>query len=301
MEPNSKSLLQKSLPARREKWGKTLSQICAWLIIFLVALIVFFLAFKGSLLFYENHVKLTSFLFGTTWQPTSGSYGALPLIVGSSLVSLASVILCAPLAIGAAVMMSEIVSPQIAGWLKIGLEILVGIPAVIYGLLGILLVVPGLRSLFGGTGYGWLAAAIVLAVMILPTLVSLSLDAFNGVPQKYRQAAYALGATKLQVWSTVVAPMSLPRLKTALIFSFAQAFGEAVAVQMVVGNAALFPTSINSPAATLTSVITIGLADAVPGSEEINALWSLAFVLLLMSLVFNLIAHYLIWRRKHEF
>lgn len=301
MEPRSKSLLQKSLSARREKRGKILSQICAWSIIFSVALIIFFLAFKGSLLFYENHVKLANFVFGTKWQPTTGSYGALPLIIGSSLVSFASVILCAPLAIGAAVMMSEIVSPKIAGWLKIGMEVLVGIPAVIYGLLGILLIVPGLRWLFGGTGYGWLAAAIVLAVMILPTLVSLSLDAFNGVPQKYRQAAYALGATKLQVWSTIVAPMSVPRLKTALIFSFSQAFGEAIAVQMVVGNAALFPTSINSPAATLTSVITIGLADAVPGSEEINALWSLAFVLLLMSLIFNLIAHYLIWRRKHEF
>lgn len=301
MESISKSLFQKSRSARREKRGRIFSQICAWLITFSVALIIFFLAFKGSRLFYENHVKLASFLFGTSWQPSAGLYGALPLIAGSSLVSFSSVVFCTPLAIGAAVMMSEIVSPRIADWLKIGLEVLVGIPAVIYGLLGILLVVPGLRLLFGGTGYGWLAAALVLAVMILPTLVSLSLDAFKGVPQKYRQAAYALGATKLQVWSTIVAPMALPRLKTALIFSFAQAFSEAIAVQMVVGNAALFPTSINSPAATLTSVITIGLADAVPGSEEINALWSLAFVLLLMSLVFNLLAHYLIWRRKHVF
>ncbi|WP_281164181.1 phosphate ABC transporter permease subunit PstC [Liquorilactobacillus sicerae] len=298
MDSSKENLFKKSAAAKREKLGKFVTATCAAIIIACVLIVFLFVIFKGSWLFFHDHVKLSRFLFGIKWQVAEGDFGALPLLTGSVLVSLVSLLLAAPLALGIAIMLSEIVSSKLAKWLKMILEILVGIPAVVYGLLGMLLVVPMLRLLVGGTGYGWLAAAIVLAIMILPSLVSLSLDALVDVPDRLRLAAAALGADRFQIWQTIVFPLAWPRLGTALILAFAQSFGEAIAVQMVIGNATLFPTGINSPAATLTSVITIELGDAVVGSRESNALWALAGLLLVISLLFDLIAHYLIWRRK---
>ncbi|WP_010580274.1 phosphate ABC transporter permease subunit PstC [Liquorilactobacillus vini] len=300
MDSSKENLFKQSSAAKRDKFGKFVTAICAVIIIACVLIIFLFVAFKGSRLFFRDHVEFSRFLFGIKWQVAKDDYGALPLLTGSILVSLVSLLLAAPLALGVAIMLSEIISSTLAKWLKMILEILVGIPAVVYGLLGMLLVVPMLQIMIGGTGYGWLAAAMVLAIMILPFLVALNLDALADVPDRLRWAAAALGADRFQIWQTIIFPLAWPRLGTALILAFAQSFGEAVAVQMVIGNATLFPTGINSPAATLTSVITIGLGDAVDGSRESNALWALAGLLLGISLLFDLIAHYLIGRRKNE-
>ena len=166
-------------------------------------------------------------------------------------------------------------------------ELLVGIPSVVYGFIGLSVIVPVMRHLFGGSGFGILAGAMVLFVMILPTVTSMTVDTLKSVPRHYRESSLALGATRWQMIYKVILRAATPGILTAVVFGMARAFGEALAVQMVVGNAALMPQNLTSPAATLTSVLTQGIGNTVMGSLENNALWSLALILLLMSLVFN--------------
>ncbi|KRM06567.1 phosphate ABC transporter permease [Liquorilactobacillus ghanensis DSM 18630] len=298
MKANHSDLFQPSIAGKREKIGHLSVSLCAWLIICLVIMVLGFTAFKGTALFRQQQASLSAFLTGVHWLPNQAKFGILPLLSGSLIVAAASLLLAVPFALGTAIFMTEVAEQRWQRLFRGGLSILSGIPAVVYGLVGIVAIIPLLRTYLGGTGYGWLAAAIILAIMILPTLITLAADAFAAVPRDYQITATALGATKFQVWLTLILPLAVVRLKTALIFGFAQAFGEAVAVQMVIGNAALLPTKLNSPAATLTSVITINLGDTAMGSNENNALWSLALVLLLMSLLFNLLTHYLMRGKK---
>lgn len=168
-------------------------------------------------------------------------------------------------------------------------ELLVGIPSVVYGFIGLAVLVPVIRNLFGGTGSGILTATLVLFVMILPTITSLTIESLRSVPRDYRSASFALGATMWQTMHRVILRAALPGILTAVIFGMARAFGEALAVQMVIGNAAVMPTSLISTSATLTSILTAGIGNTVMGTLPNDALWSLALVLLLMSLIFNLL------------
>ena len=177
------------------------------------------------------------------------------------------------------------------------IELLAGIPSVVYGFLGVTIIVPAIRTVFGGAGFGILAGILVLFVMVLPTITSLTIDALKGVPAQYRQASLALGATWWQTTSKVILRAATPGILTAIIFGMARAFGEALAVQMVIGNAVLMPHNLISPAATLTSQLTSQLGNTVNGTLANNALWSLALFLLLMSLAFNLVVR-IIGKRK---
>lgn len=168
-------------------------------------------------------------------------------------------------------------------------ELLVGIPSVVYGFIGLTVVVPFVRSHFGGSGYGILSGAFVLFVMVLPTITSMTVDSLKAVPKHYKSASLALGATEWQTIWRVILRAALPGIMTAVVFGMARAFGEALAVQMVIGNASLLPTSLTNPASTLTSVLTMGIGNTVMGTVANNALWSLALVLLLMSLFFNIL------------
>ena len=143
------------------------------------------------------------------------------------------------------------------------------------------------------TPFGILAGTFVLFVMILPTVTSMTVDALKAVPRHYREASLALGATRWQTTYRVVLRAAIPGILTGIVFGMARAFGEALAVQMVIGNAALLPKNLVSPASTLTSVLTSGIGNTVMGSLENNALWSLALLLLLMSLAFNLLIRWI--------
>lgn len=169
------------------------------------------------------------------------------------------------------------------------IELLVGIPSVVYGYVGLTVIVPFIRKVFGGTGFGILSGTIVLFVMVLPTITSLTIDSLKAVPLHYRQASLALGATRWQTIYKVILRASAPGIFTAVIFGMARAFGEALAVQMVIGNACLMPKSLVTPTATLTSQLTSQMGNTVMGTLSNNALWSLALILLLMSLFFNLL------------
>jgi phosphate transport system permease protein len=263
------------------------------LIVVVVLSIFWFVASKGLATFFANKVNIWDFLTGTKWAPGQTDanghpyVGAAPMIVGSFLVTLISALIATPFAIGTAVFMTEISPKRGAKILGPVSELLVGIPSVVYGFIGLSVIVPVMRHLFGGSGFGILAGAMVLFVMILPTVTSMTVDTLKSVPRHYRESSLALGATSWQMIYKVILRAATPGILTAVVFGMARAFGEALAVQMVVGNAALMPQNLTSPAATLTSVLTQGIGNTVMGSLENNALWSLALILLLMSLVFN--------------
>lgn len=293
MDDIRESLLKQSAATRKDRFGRYLSLGALLLIVVVVLSIFWFVASKGLATFFANKVNIWDFLTGTKWAPGQTDanghpyVGAAPMIIGSFLVTLISALIATPFAIGTAVFMTEISPKRGAKILGPVTELLVGIPSVVYGFIGLSVIVPVMRHLFGGSGFGILAGAMVLFVMILPTVTSMTVDTLKSVPRHYRESSLALGATRWQMIYKVILRAATPGILTAVVFGMARAFGEALAVQMVVGNAALMPQNLTSPAATLTSVLTQGIGNTVMGSLENNALWSLALILLLMSLVFN--------------
>ena len=289
-----KQLTSPSKNSRLEKFGKTITFLCLALIVFIVAMILLFVAQKGLATFFVNKVSLIEFLFSGDWSPSEGKFGALPMILGSFVVTLLSALVATPFAIGAAIFMTEI-SPKGAKFLQPAIELLVGIPSVVYGFIGLQVVVPFVRLIFGGTGFGILSGTFVLFVMILPTVTFMTTDTLRAVPRHYREASLAMGATRWQTIWRVTLNAAKPGIFTAVIF------GEALAIQMVVGNSAVIPTSLTTPAATLTSVLTMGIGNTVMGTVSNNVLWSLALVLLLMSLGFNMLVKFITRERKRNY
>lgn len=286
---NIEKLTKPSKETRQEYWGKGLTYAAIALIILLVVSIIGFIGVHGLETFFNDHVNVFHFLTSTDWDPGEGKnhVGAAAMIVTSFAVTLLAAIVATPFAIAVALFMTEYTSKKGASLLQSVIELLVGIPSVVYGFLGLTIIVPTIRNLFGGTGFGILAATLVLFVMVLPTITSLTVDALKAVPKQFRQASAALGATKWQTNYKVVLKVATPRILTAIIFGMARAFGEALAVQMVIGNAVLMPANLISPSATLTSQLTSQMGNTVMGTLPNNALWSLALLLLIMSLVFN--------------
>ena len=287
MDDLRKQLTQPSPESHQEWTGRIISSLAIILIGGLVVAILVFLTIKGVALFTDNGVSVWRFLTQTDWQPGHQHYGALPMIVTSFSVTILAGIVALPLALVVAVAITEI----LPGLVQPLIELLVGVPSVVYGYLGLTIIVPELQHLFGGTGFGILAATGVLFLMILPTMTSMAVDSLNAVPKQYRQASAGLGATRWQTISHVIVPSARDGILTAAVFGMARAFGEALAVQMVIGNTAVMPKGLVESSATLTSVLTTGIGNSVMGTADNNALWSLALILLIMSLVFNLLIH----------
>ena len=285
--------------ARVERIGQGVTGACIVLVALLVVTLVAMVAGRGIATFTADGVDLGSFLAGTTWNPhqddVSGmpTVGALPMIAGSFSVTLLSTL---PIAFGSAIFVVE-VAPRFGRKVFQPLvELLVGIPSVVYGLIGLTVIVAAVRGAADAmgqtiTGFGIFSSAIVLAVMILPTITSLSIDALAAVPQEYREGSYALGCTRWQTIWNVVLKSAAPSLMTAVILGMTRAFGEALAVQMVIGNAIQMPSGLFTPASTLTSVLTMGMGNEAMGTVYNDVLWSLALLLMAMSLVFILIIH----------
>ncbi|CAH1854073.1 phosphate ABC transporter permease subunit PstC [Convivina intestini] len=296
MDSITEKIKRQSESTRKDRFGRALSWTALTFIALVVALIFAFVLSRGLNTFIGNKVSVTDFLFGTTWNPsvvnpkTHQPYvGALPMIMGSFLVTFLSAIVATPFAIGTALFMTEIAKKRGAKIMQPIVELLVGIPSVVYGFIGLTVIVPFMRGIVGGSGFGILSGTIVLFVMILPTVTSMTVDTLKSVPRHYRESALAIGATRWQMIYKVILRAATPGILTAVVFGMARAFGEALAVQMVIGNAALMPTGLTTPASTLTSVLTMGIGNTVMGSLQNNVLWTLAMILLLMSLVFNLI------------
>jgi phosphate transport system permease protein len=288
----STRLIKGSKRQERQKSGDLRGRLfifsSAFFIMLSTVAITLFLTLQGIQSFVSDGIHVVEFLAGTQWYPDQGLYGALPFIFGSFAVTFLAAVVAAPIGIGSAIFMTEIAKKWGQKILQPVIEILVGIPSVVYGYIGLTIVVPFIRTIFGGTGLGLLSGAIVVGIMILPTVASISADAIRAIPTDIREASYALGSTRWQTIYRVVVPAALPSLLTAIVLGMARAFGEALAIQMVIGNSRSFPDTLVDPAATLTTIITLSMGETTYGSTLNDALWSLGLILLVMSYVFIL-------------
>jgi phosphate transport system permease protein len=273
---------------KSEYIGRILVTFCGLLIVITTLSIIAFICGKGIQSFTESGISLKDMLLSTEWKPGDShpKYGAVIFIVGSTLVSIGAVLLSTPIAIALAIFM-HFISPKFgSSVLKPVLELLVGIPSVVYGWLGVTILIPLLREWFGGVGFSLLAGILVLSVMILPTITSIASDALSGVPDSYLEASYGLGSTRWQAVSRVIVPAARTGILTGIVLGLARAFGEALAVQMVIGNTVKLPSGLYSPTATLTGILTMDMANTINGTAWNNALWTLAMVLLFISFFF---------------
>lgn len=281
--------------------GRMIVTACALIMIAASVAITIFLGVKGLQSFLVNGVSPIEFLTSLNWNPTDSDpkYGVLPFIFGSFAVTILSALIAAPLGIAGAIFMTEIAPNWGKKVLQPVIELLVGIPSVVYGFIGLTVLVPFIAQFkSSGTGHSLLAGTIVLSVMILPTITSISADAMASLPKSLREGSYALGATRWQTIRKVLVPAAFPTLMTAVVLGMARAFGEALAVQMVIGNTRVLPESLFDTAGTPTTIITLNMGHTTYGSVENNTLWSMGLVLLVMSFLFILLIRYLSSRRK---
>jgi len=259
-------------------------------ILFLTGIVIV-LFIEGLPIFEE--VGVLEFITGKIWYPTFSppDYGILPLILASLVVTLGAMIIAAPLGIASAIFISYILPKKYRKIVKPAVEMLAGVPSVIYGLFGMKILAPFLSDLFNlPTGLTGLNASIMLGIMALPTVVSLSEDAITTVPKKFRDASLALGSTKWEMLSKVILPTASSGIVTAVILGMGRAIGETMTVLMVAGGAPVMPKSIFKPLRPMTATIAAEMGEAPVGSGHYHALFGIAIVLFVITLVFNIIA-----------
>jgi phosphate transport system permease protein len=262
--------------------------------------IIFTILVEGLPLF--KSYSIIDFLTGKVWRPTNQPpvFGSLPLIVSSIFVTIFSMIIAVPIGIATAIYLSKLSNPFIKDFLKPVVELLASIPSVVYGFFGLIFLAPLLQKIFHlSVGLNGFNASIILAFMALPTIASLAEDAISSVPVDIELASFGLGASKFETVFYTVIPAALPGIFTAVSLGFGRAIGETMAVLMVAGGAIGIPSSIFSPMRPLTATIAAEMAESPVGSQHYMALFSLAILLLLFVIVFNLIAEY--FRKKFTF
>jgi phosphate transport system permease protein len=237
-----------------------------------------------------------NFIFGMTWDPTNGIYGVFPMIVGTLTITALALLMAIPLSLCCSIFLAEIAPPNMRKILKPTIQALAGIPSVIYGFFGLVVLVPFMRIHFGGTGFSMLAASLILTVMILPTIISISEDALRSIPLEYKEASLALGATQWQTIKNVLFPAALPGVITAIILGMGRAVGETMAVIMVAGNVAQIPGSIFDPVRALTSNIALEMGYAT--GLHYNALFATGIVLIMVIIGLLLIANYFNYKKR---
>ena len=258
-----------------------------------LALITLFIFAEGVPLIAKAGVF--NFVFGTTWAPTQGSFGILPMILGSLWVTVGAIILGVPIAMCCAIFMAEFAPPVMRNILRPAIQMLAGIPSVVYGFWGLVFVVPAIRNYLGGPGLSILAGSIILAIMILPTIVSISEVSLLAVPSLYKEGALALGSTQWQTIRGVLIPAAKSGIVAAIILGVGRAVGETMAVIMVLGNAVSLPASILDPARTLTT--NTGIEMGYAAGDHRQALFATGIVLLVIIMALNSIAQVVIRRR----
>jgi phosphate transport system permease protein len=260
-----------------------------------VAIICLFLLYMGLPAIRE--IGLFQFLCGETWKPLENEYGIFPMIVGSVYVTAGAIILGVPLGVLCAVFMARFCNKKVYNIFKPTIEILAGIPSIVYGFFGLMVIVPFVQSATGSSGKGILTASILLAIMILPTIVNVSEAALKAVPNSYYEGSLALGAThERSVFKTVV-PAAKSGIITGIVLGIGRAMGETMAVVMVAGNQAAMPTSILSGVRTLTANIVLEMGYAGEGLHR-NALMATGVVLFVFILIINVSLSLIVRREK---
>jgi phosphate transport system permease protein len=248
-------------------------------------------------------LPLEQLLFSSHWRPSSGKFGFLAFIMGTLWVTGVAVLIAVPLCLLTAIYLSEYAHSRLREWVKPLIDILAGIPSVVYGVWGILVIVPLIKDFiapfFGSSSYGGysvLAGGIVLAIMIFPVIIHVSLEVFRAVPQEVREASLALGATRWQTVKHVVMRKTLPGVAAAIVLGISRAFGETMAVLMVVGNMPKIPRSILDPAYPLPALIANYFGETMSNPLYESALMLAALILLLVILVFNVLSRMILIR-----
>ena len=242
---------------------------------------------------------------GSEWFPTATPaplFGMLPLLLGTLWVSLFAILFALPFGISIAVYMSEVASPRIRNFLKPVIELLNGIPSVVYGFFGLIVIVPMLQRVFGlPVGESGLAGSLVLAIMALPTIVTVAEDAMRNCPRTLREASLALGATKWQTIYKVVIPSSMSGIASGVVLGIGRAVGETMAVLMVTGNAAVMPHSILEPLRTIPATIAAELGEAPAGGAHYQSLFLLGVILFFITFLINLCVEFISARNKAKY
>ncbi|MFL5627324.1 MAG: phosphate ABC transporter permease subunit PstC [Ktedonobacteraceae bacterium] len=292
--------------------------ICAILLIIIMLSVFFIIGSSAFRVFFEG-ASVKDFFFGTFWDPTGAadpsgngnpSYGAGGLILGSIIITVLSVLIATPLAIGLALLFTEAAPKWLTNILQPLVEIFTGMPSVVVGFLGLLVLVPFLRHVAAPItnnlavgGFGWAAATLVLVVMILPTIISVSIDTLRAVPGSVREASLALGSTRWQMMKNAVIPAAAPGLGTAAVLGMARAIGETLAVTLVLGGSQI-PKNIFTlqaffePNVNVTQQIATDFGETLGAARD--AYWTLAFVLLVISFIFICISRYMTRRSVYQ-
>ena len=293
------------LPDRLFRYG---TRVFGWVIVAVLVLLGVQLAASGSLAFSTFG---PAFITGTTWDPVKDVYGALPYIFGTLAAAAIAIVLAMPLGVLTAVYLAELAPRRLAIPLTFMIELLAAIPSVVFGLWGVFVLSPFLRAtveawfvehlgwipIFAGPsfGVGLFAAGVILAIMILPTIVSISREVISSIPRSHREAMFALGATRWEVITKAVLPAARSGIIGAVILGFGRALGETMAVTMVIGNAQSIPTSIFGQSQTIASKIATTFSEASVGIQT-SSLIALGLILLVITVALNVIARTLVNR-----
>ncbi|MCL1802902.1 MAG: phosphate ABC transporter permease subunit PstC [Eubacteriaceae bacterium] len=258
-----------------------------------LALITGFIFIQGLPLFFK--VGFANIVFGTKWAPSQGSFGIFPMIVGSVCVTLGATLLGVPIGVCCSIFLVEYCPASLSNLFRPAIQLLAGIPSVVYGFWGLLFIVPFIRNNLGGPGLSMLAGSMILGIMILPTIISISEVSLKDLPRQYKEGALALGMTHWQAIYSVLLPAARSGITAAIVLGIGRAIGETMAVIMVLGNAVALPESILDPIRTLTTNIGIEMGYATGDHQQ--ALFATGIVLFVIIMILNSFAQY-IARRK---
>ena len=290
-----------SRPRWTEFFVESLIRVLGFSTIGFVLLIFVFLLREGLPIFFE---VAPGNLFGVHWYPTFNLYGTLPLILGSALVTVMAIAIALPLGVATAVFVREVAPHWTREILKPMIEVLAGIPSVVLGFFGMILVAPIVREFLGvPTGLTAFSGALLLAYMALPTIISVAEDALDAVPKSYRDAGLAMGATQWQTIWRIVVPAARSGIVTAVMLGMGRAIGETMAVMMVTGNAGRMPLSLDSlfrPVRTMTATIAAEMGEVARGSTHYHALFGIGVILFILTFLINLAAATSIFKKRRK-
>ena len=261
-----------------------------------LALITLFIVIQGAPVI--GKVGLFRFIFGMTWAPGQGEFGIFPMIVGTLAVTLGAMVLGVPIGICSAIFLAEFAPAPVRNMFRPAIQLLAGIPSVVYGFWGLIFIVPLIRDNLGGPGLSILAGSIVLAIMILPTVISITEVSIIALPRTYKEGALALGMSHWQAIYSVQLPAAKSGIVAAVILGTGRAIGETMAVIMVLGNAPALPRSILDPVRTLTTNIGIEMGYAT--GDHRQALFATGIVLFIIIMVLNSTAQYITRKKKQR-
>jgi len=288
---------EKARPAARPRLNESSVEVVLLLVALtsttVLALIAIFIFAEGLPII--GKIGVREFLFGLHWAPTAGSFGIWPMIVGSVAVTAGALAVGVPLGLAVAIFLTEFAPASAAAAMRPCIQLLAGIPSVVYGFWGLIVIVPAIRNTFGGPGLSILAGSIILGIMILPTIISISEDALRALPPAFKEGSLALGATHWQTIWRLLLPAARSGILTAIILGLGRAVGETMAVIMVLGNAVEVPTSLLAPARTLTT--SIGIEMGYASGEHRQALFATGVVLFVIIMLVNMAANLAIGRR----